>query len=212
MKRKLLAFAIFLVLVACQKDDDELLPPSETLEPYIKNLVLPDTKPPYRGSYYIHVRFNQTGLEHTEELTFSEPTHNMSTWYTPSDAGLGMSVQGVHFRDAATNEELEVTFHFNNSTDHTFNICYANYVFSDPWRNVAGANVSYLTPVSPSDPHTKHLYLGINSSEYYFKISYIGSGRINGRFSTRWKECCGGDKTYLVEGDFSIPDIRYFPD
>lgn len=212
MKRTLFVLTLFLIFWGCQKDKEDLLSPEEPLEPYIRNLVLPDTKPPYVGSYYIHVDFAENGSSSHEELTFSKPDQNMSVWHTPSDAGLGMSVQGVHFSDDDTAEELEITFYFNNDVDHTFKICYANYVFADPWRNVAGANIHYLKPVSDSDLHTKYLYRGINSSEYYFKITYIGSGRINGIFHTKWKECCGGKNTYLVDGDFSIPDIRYFSD
>ena len=202
---------MLLLIFGCKDDEcDSRGGDNNSLEPYIKNLILPDTKLPYIGSYYIHVNFKIFGTSEIEELTFSEESQNMSVRYYPSDSGLGMSIQGVNFSDSETSENLEISFYFNTNIDTTFNICYANYYFADPWRNEAGANIMYFKPVSDTDPSRKYMYLGINSSEYYFEITYIGNNRINGVFHTKWKECCGESITYDIYGDFSIPDIRYF--
>ncbi|HLN75017.1 MAG: hypothetical protein ACM3O8_03870 [Methylococcaceae bacterium] len=211
MKKYLLIVCLVIMIFGCNKDENEpVAPETVVLEPYIKNLILPDTKPPYSGSYYIHVDFSNLNTSEKKELTFSEMNQNMTSWYNPSDVGLGMSIQGVIFSDAATSEELEIAFYFNTNVDSTFNMCYANYFFSDPWRHVAGANIHYFIPVNTSDSTTKNMYLGTNTSESYFEITYIGNNRLNGTFHTTWKECCGGTGRYDVSGDFSIPDIRYF--
>lgn len=203
-------FLVVSFIASCNKDADETIVSGSPSEPYIKNLILPDTKPPYTGSFYIHVVFKDESPTEKKEITFSKENQNMSVWYNPADAGLGMSVQGAHFNDSKTDESLEISFYFNTKTDTTFNICYANYFFSDPWRNVAGANIHYFIPVGISNPGSQYMYLGTSSPYCYFKITYIGYNRINGKFSTSFKECCGGNNTYDVSGDFSIPDIRYF--
>lgn len=211
MKKNLLIVSLIFMIFGCNKDENEtIVPDTVALEPYIKNLILPDTKPPYSGSFYVHVHFKDLRTLEEKELTFSEMNQNMSTWYNPSDVGLGMSIQGVIFSDSQTSEELEVSFYFKNKSDSTFNMCYANYFFADPWRHVAGANIQYFTPVNNSNLTTKYMYLGTNTAQSYFEITYIGNNRLNGIFHTTWKECCGGKNTYDVSGDFSIPDIRYF--
>lgn len=211
MKKIIFLLSLILLTFSCTKDENEpIVTENISLEPYIKDLILPDTKNPYNGSYYIHVNFTNLGTSANKELTFTSNDQNMSAWYNPSNSGLGMSIQGVHFGDSNTSEELEISFYFNTNVDTTFNICYANYFFSDPWRNVAGANIHYFKPVSSSDPNTKYMYLGTNTSKSYFEIRYIGNNRINGIFHTTWKECCGERSTFDVFGDFSIPDIRYF--
>ena len=211
MKKIIFLLSLILLTFSCTKDENEpIVTENISLEPYIKNLILPDTKKPYNGSYNIHVNFTNLGTSANKELTFSSNDQNMSVWYNPSNSGLDMSIQGVHFGDSNTSEELEISFYFNTNVDTTFNICYANYFFSDPWRNVAGANIHYFKPVSSSDPNTKYMYLGTNTSKSYFEIRYIGNSRLNGIFHTTWKECCGEKSTFDVFGDFSIPDIRYF--
>lgn len=211
MKKNLLILSLIFLLFGCKKDENEpIVPVNISLEPYIKNLILPDTKTPYNGSFYIHVGFRNLSTSEKKELTFSAMDQNMTPWYYPSENGLGMSVQGVIFSNSETSEQLEISFHFNTNIDTTFNMCYADYFFSDPWRHIAGANIHYFTPVNNSDPSTKYMYLGTNSPKSYFKITYIGNNRLNGIFHTTWKECCGGGNTYDVSGDFSIPDIRYF--
>jgi hypothetical protein len=211
MKKILFVLTLILLIFSCNKDENEPIVTEDfTLEPYIKNLILPDTKTPYSGSYYIHVNFTNKGTSANRELTFSPGGQNMSIWYNPSQSGLGMSVQGVHFRDSESSEELQITFHFNTKQDTTFNICYANYYYSDPWRNIAGANIDFLRPVGSSNPYSFFMYLGTNSPGSYFEIRYIGDHRINGVFRTIWQECCGERSTFDVTGDFSIPDIRYY--
>lgn len=204
-------WVVSLFIVSCKKDTDEPIISGIPLEPYIKSLILPDTNPPYTGSFYMHIKFKNESPNGKNEIMFSQSNQDISVWYNPVDAGLGMSIQGVHLRDPKTDESLEISFYFNTKTDTTFNICYANYFFNDPWRNIAGANIHYFIPVGISNPGSQYMYLGTNSSNSYFKITYIGYNRINGTFSTRFNECCGGKNTYDVSGDFSIPDIRYYP-
>lgn len=211
MKKILFILSLTFLIIGCEKhENNPTLSDNDSLEPYIKNLILPDTKPPYNGSYYVHVDFTNLSTYENKKLTFSETNQNMSVWINPSNSGLGMSVQGAIFRDSQTAEQLEISFYFNNIIDTTFNICYANYFFSDPWNHGAGANIIYMKPVSDSDPSTLYLYLGRNSSNGYFEITYIGDNRLNGIFHTTWKECCGGNMTFDVHGDFSIPDIRHY--
>lgn len=208
----LLSLFTLLLLWGCEKVEIQPgAPKMITSASYIRSLILPDTRPPYRGSYYIQVKAVHPNSSSNKEILFSEVEHDMSVWHAPTDGGLGMSIQGVHFRDKQTTESLEITFYFNSKTDSTFNICYADYYFSNPWDKKAGANVHYFTPVKDTPENYQfYQYLGTNSPEAFFQITYLGNNRINGRFKTKWKECCGGPSTYEVEGDFSIPDIRYF--
>ena len=210
MKRKWLVISLIFFGFGCTRDKDETIVSDKvTLDPYIKTLILPDAKKPSERINYIHVNFKRSGTSETKELTFSQEKQNMSVWSKRTYAGLGMFIQGVHFRDQNTNESLEISF-YSRKTDTTFNICYADYFFADPWNNFAGANIFYQKPVNDTDPNTYNLYLGTNSNAYFFKITYIGNNRLNGIFHTQWKECCGDKITYDVFGDFSIPDIRYF--
>jgi len=202
---KLLLFALIIVS-GCKKDElDD--PIDERKEPYIKSFIQPDTLNTYKGTYYIHIDFNNPQSSELKELTLSGKYPN---WSGISETGLGMSGQGISFRDSKTNVSLEIYFHFNTNEDTTFNIRYADYYFSDPWNNVAGANINYLTPVNNTPTNSQYyLYLGTNTPASYFKITYIANNRINGVFSTLMKECCGGIKTYNVTGDFSVPNPRY---
>lgn len=203
---------IMILLCGCEKVEIQPEEPQmSALEPYIRHLILPDTRQPYLGSYYIQVKAVHKDPAFNKEILFSQVEQDMSVWHTPSDGGLGMSIQGVDFRDKETTESLEITFYFNTKADSTFNICYANYFFSNPWQNIAGANIHHFTPVNKLPGNYQfYQYLGTNSPNAFFKITYLGNNRINGTFQTTWKECCGGTTTYDVEGDFSIPDIRHY--
>ena len=212
MKSNMLILSLILLVFGCNKATDEIIVKENiATEPYIKSLILPDTGAPSEKSNYIHVNFKNSETSIIKELTFSQENQSMSVWPIPSDVGLGMSIQGVNFSDQKTKESLEISFYFNTKSDTTFNICYADYFFADPWRNIAGANIIYKKPVSDSvDNYHYYLYLGVSSNTNFFKITYIGTNRINGIFQTKWQECCGEKTTYDVYGDFSIPDIRYF--
>ena len=200
---------LFLILaICCTKDNNETVDIKQ-LEPYIKNLISPDTLSPFIGNYYIHVNYKDPGTSQSKEMTFSETDQSITQWYYPSDVGLGMSKQGVGLYNPETSEHLEITFYFNTDIDTAFKICYGNYFFADPWTNTAGANIGYFRPVDISDPSTQYFFLGTNSTESSFKITYIGNNRLNGTFQTTWKECCGGPQTYIVNGDFSIPSIHH---
>jgi len=198
-------------IYSCEKNGNE---PTEleNLEPYIRNLIQPDSKPPYTGNYYIHVKFTDLKTLETKELTFSELSQTMTVWNNPTNTNSGMLLLGTAFSDSETWESLIISFYFDPEKDTTFNICYANYYFSEPFKKVAGANIEYLTPIDDFNPYNKCQYMGTNSSEYYFKITYIGNNRLNGEFYTKWKDSSGENSTttYDVYGDFSIPDIRYF--
>jgi hypothetical protein len=194
--------AFLMTLFSCENDelDVSINKPSE---PYIKSYIVPDTLNPYKGIYYINIKLDDP---HSAliELKLSEENPQ---WTSRGDTGLGMTSQGIIFRDSTTSERLEIYFHFNTKIDTSFNIRYADYFYSDPWFNVAGANVNYLIPVSNSPTNYQYnLYMGTNTSFSFFKITYIGNNRINGEFSTQMKDCCWGtSKTYNVTGDFSIP-------
>ena len=209
MKKIIYIIALFTLIIGCEKDENDPFIRDKTLKPYIKSLIMPGTKKPYTGSYYIHVSFHDKSNSVNKDMTFSSLNQDMQIHSGPTDNGLGMSEQSVVFRDPELDEELEIAFCFNNESDTTFNICYADYYYSNHWYNDPGANVFYTTPVAPSDYHY-YQYMGIDTSDSYFKISYIGNSRINGKFFCQWLDCCGGSKLFFLEGDFSIPDIRYF--
>jgi hypothetical protein len=211
MKEIMFILSLSFLIFSCKKaENNPIVSDKDSLETYMKNLIVPDTKPPYTGSYYVQVDFTNLTTSENKKLTFSETYQNMSLWSNPVESGLGMSVQGAIFRDSKTTEQLQISFYFVNSLDSIFKIRYANYFFSDPWNRGAGANIIYMRPVSDSDPSTFNLYLGTNSSDGYFEITYIGDNRLNGIFHTTWKECCGGNMTFDVHGDFSIPEIRHY--
>ncbi len=209
MRKIIFPLSLLVLLICCRKEETKEDPSDLLLQPYIVNLITPDTLHPYNGGYYIHVDLKNNTNPEQLNFVFTEFEQNMTAWYGPYDAGLGMSVQGAIFRDEETSQELEISFHFNNSSDTAFYFCFANYRFSDPWNNVAGANIHYFKPVSDSDPGKMYMFLGSNSPACYFELTYIGNNRLNGIFHSTMKECCGGTTTYEVYGDFSIPDIRY---
>jgi len=198
-------FALIMVFFSpgCNKDDPE--PP----EPYMKSLISPESNPNYYGNYYIHVSFSDMITSISEERTFSNVNQSMAVSQQPFNSGFNMSSQVVHFFDSASHETLDISFLFNNTTDSTFVISYADYYYSNPWIRSAGANCEYFVPISSSDPSKQYRYMGRNYTDSYFRITYIGENRINGSFRTVWKDCCGESKTFNVVGVFSIPDIRY---
>ena len=72
MKKYLLVLSIIFLIFSCSKDADETIGTGSPSEPYIKNLILPDTKPPYTGSFYIHVVFKDESPTEKKEITFSK--------------------------------------------------------------------------------------------------------------------------------------------
>lgn len=211
IRRNILFLLLIFVIFGCKKPNDEpIVSENNYLEPYIKNLILADTKPPYLGNYYIHVDLKNLASSKTSAITFTETNQHMTRFHGASYSQLEMALQGVSFKDSTTFEELEISFYYNVIYDTVFNICYANYIFSDPWKNVAGANVEYFKPVTLSDPSSQFRFFGTNSNKNYFEIRYIGNNRVNGVFHTIWHECCGVSTTFDVYGEFSIPDIRQF--
>ncbi len=207
MKKIISTLILLVFLISCEKDVNEPFIRDETLKPYIKQLIIPSTKKPYTGSYYIHVSFHDESYSVNKDMTFSSLNQSMHVNRTPRNNGLGMSIQEVIFRDPELKEELNIAFCFNNDSDTTFNICYADYYFSNHWYNDPGANIFYTTPVENSD-NKYYLYMGIDTPDSYFKITYIGNNRINGEYFCHWLNCCGGGKLFFLKGDFSIPDIR----
>lgn len=208
MKRTIYILSMLLLLFGCNKDENKPESPGEdSLEPYIVSLIPKDTKPPYTESYYIHVNYTDLATAENRQLTLSGYP-KMTVWYSPSGSGVVMAIQSVRFSDPATSEDLSISFDFNLNKDTTFNVCYANYFFSDPEKNVAGANIHFNKPVKNADPATYNMYLGINTATAYFKITYIGNNRLNGVFRTTWKEFSTRKSTFEVSGDFSIPDMR----
>jgi hypothetical protein len=209
MKRTIFILLVSLLIWGCKKPaDDTNENQNNALEPYMRGLLEPDTLIVYKGSYYIHAEFKNLETLENKQLTYSADNQTISAWYSPIEAGLGMSYQGAYLSDSLTHQALEISFFFNTETDTAFKIEYASYIYSDPWRNVAGANVMYYTPVEISDPETYYLFVGSNSSKCYFNITYISKDRVNGIFHTKWDEITGGQSSYDVYGDFSIPNIK----
>ena len=95
MKINIYVLSFLVLIFSCNKDENESVP----LEPYIKNLISPDTTNPYKGNYYIHVDFKELGQPENKEMTFSQTDQNMTTWIGPVDVGFDMIFQGVSFID-----------------------------------------------------------------------------------------------------------------
>ncbi len=197
---------ILLIGVACKKNEIDTTKPRES---YIKNILIPDTTNYYNGIYYIYINFNEDIGSGIEEL---RATSENPFWNSPSQSGYGGLIsQGIHFSISDSKDKLSLYVRFNPKLDSAFKITYADYYFSDPWRSDAGMNINYKTPVGGSSEDSQYyLYLGRNTHNSYFKISYIGNNRINGSFSAQMEECCGYNRVYNVTGDFSVPYNRYF--
>lgn len=205
MNRNIYILSFLILLLSCNKDENESVP----LEPYIKNLISPDTTNPYKGDYYIHVNYKELGRPENKEMTFSQTNQAMTSWMGPAEVGFDMIYQGVRFMDLKTSESLGISFYFNSKVDTTFVFCYANYVFANPWNRMAGANVEYSRPPRDSVLSFHYMFLGINTSESFFEITHIGNDRLNGVFRTTWEECCvSSAPSYYISGDFSIPYYR----
>jgi hypothetical protein len=203
MKRNIYVLSFLILLFGCDKVEMVSIPKKT----YIKNFISPDTSNPYEANYYIHVNYKELGLPENKEMTFSQTNQAMTSWLGPIDVGFDMIYQGVRFTDLITTEHLGISFYFNSKVDTTFVFCYANYRFANPYNRMAGANVEYWRP--PRDSVlSAYLYefLGINTSDSFFEITYIGNDRLNGVFRTTWEECCvSSAATYYISGDFSIP-------
>ncbi len=207
MKTNLLILVAAILLSGCSKHEDTSKGDFYA-KTYIKNLVPVDTANAYKGNYYIHVSYTDLVTSEKKELTFDETAYNMITLYNPSEYNSVMSVQGASFWNYKEVEKLEIAFYINTFPDSTFKICYADYIFGNPWRVTAGANIEYFKIGSNTDPNSYFMYQGINKPDSYFKITYIGYNRINGVFHTIWNENYTEKSIYDVEGDFSIPRIR----
>ena len=194
---------ILIIGIACEKNE---IDKPEPYEPYIKSRLIPDTTDYYNGFYYIHIIFNKENESGMEELRL---TRENQYWTDPSDGG-GMTSQRVLFRDPESNDVLYIDAKYNLTQDTAFRITYADYYFSDIQTKVAGLNINYKPMHNPSEHLYYYYYLGRNSHECYFKITYIGNNRINGTFSTRMEEHGNESKVYNATGDFSIPYSKYF--
>lgn len=158
MKRNLIIIFLALTLFGCKEKETDPEFPDGPKETYMKTLLFPDTANPYKDEYYIHVSYSDLTLSIKDEMTFTETKQNMTAWEKPYVSGLGMSAQSCLFWDTKTSERLSILFHFNTSTDTLFKIAYADYYFSDPWQNFAGANITYNFPVGASDPGVYNMY------------------------------------------------------
>ncbi|HET6556376.1 MAG TPA: hypothetical protein VFG54_03620 [Prolixibacteraceae bacterium] len=206
---KVLVVLLMLLFFACE-DQQEPPKKEKPLPSYIKSLVTAKTDEPYDGSYYIHARFTNMLTGENKEITFSEANSSMALRYDCVETGGDLSEHTVLFIHPEWGEQLEVSFYYNPSVDTTFQLCYADYLYANPWESIAGANIQYLRPVGDINASAKYLYLGSDCEGSYFRIIYIGDSRINGEFSTVWHECCGEQSSYQVTGDFSVPDLGYY--
>lgn len=205
MKYIYLVFLVIIIISTGCSDEEEQIQ-SQPNKAYIKELLTPDTTSYYTGVYYVHVKFDKENESGTKELWLTTQKPN---WSHLQDAGSGLYSQSIEFRDPDSNDKLDISLHFVFGLDTTFVITYADYFYSDPWAHIPGLNIEYYTPVhNTQDNYQFYRYLGQNSDISYFKITYIGNNRINGTFSTRMVECCGGINKYYVSGDFSVPNTK----
>ena len=207
MNKNLFILVVLIMIFGCSKHKDD---PTGTFyaKTYIKNSVSIDTANAYKGSYYIHVAYSDLITSVKKEVTFDQSTHYMTPIYDPTEFAMGMSIQGASFQDSKSAEDMQIAFYINAYPDSVFKICYANYIFGNLWTMTAGANIEYLRFGSGIDPNSFFHYQGINTTNSYFKITYIGTNRINGVFHTTWNTYGTVDSIYDVDGDFSIPRIR----
>lgn len=201
----LLFLSVFIISAGCSDEEEQEQP--QLNKAYIKELLTPDTTDYYTGSYYIHISFDRENDSGKKELWLTDENPR---WSHPSNVGLGLTAQHIAFRDPDSNDELDISLYFVYGLDTAFVMTYADYYYSDPWGHVPGLNIEYYTPVNNTPNNYQYYrYLGQNSEISYFKITYIGNNRINGTFSTRMAECCGGINKYYISGDFSVPSIEH---
>ncbi|WP_321346844.1 hypothetical protein [uncultured Draconibacterium sp.] len=205
--RILLFFVLVIIFFSCNKEDEEPQIIEQPPKSYMKNMIEPDTVNAYTGEYYIRAILNKSGADQSKELEFNETIQNMTVWYKPSSANFGMSSQGVVLSDSGTDEQLIVHFYFNTESDSLFTLAYADYKYANPWKNIEGINIEYYRPVLGS-PNSSDLFMGDETGNSFFEITFIGVNRINGRFQTRWTGRAGSNGVYDVYGDFSIPIIK----
>jgi len=210
MRKTFIILATILTVFSCRKD--EKIPKADDannlIKPYIKKYIQPGNKPPYVGDFYIHVIFKNSVTSEKNEYSFNA-TDQMMNIYNSVDIGYGIESQRVTFDDETKMETIQISFNYNKISDSTFYFCNADYYFSDPTYQIAGANIEFSRPTLINH-ETFYYYYGINSEKYYFNITYIGNNRINGVFQTQWHECCGEKTIFDVSGDFSIPDMRLY--
>ncbi|MBE0649363.1 MAG: hypothetical protein IH595_00850 [Bacteroidales bacterium] len=210
-KRNLFVVLPLILLAGCSKN--EKLMPTAYLKPYyISNWIVPDTTNHYDGEYYIHVKYKglstaQNNLD-SGELTFNQVYQSMQVRNSPAhEWDTNIIYEGTSFLDLKTYDMLSVYFYCDLTYSNNFKLAYANYSYSNM---SAGANIIFDKVVERGLGWNSYdEFKGANSSKGYFLITYIGKNRINGIFKTIWKGTYGSEKSYSVEGDFSVPPVEF---
>lgn len=209
MKTKVKIFVSFvfilistqIIMIGCQKElsNDHDEPSGETSDTYILS-PLDFASIPCDSPYYILIKFENS------EIYFSLSDSNISLIPSSSSGYGNMNGKGFAFRNNASSETAEISF-YKPEADSTFLFQIANYRFGNPWYSISGANIELFCPTE--EPYTFYRYLGTNVTKAYFWITWLDENRICGQFKTKLVECCGGNLTFLVEGEFSIPRVTF---
>jgi len=182
---------------SCQKEPIAEQPIEEK-EPYILNYI--DPIEPNSSDFFVKVTFANF------EIFYSISDSNIVLARSSSSGVGNMKGEGFTFICKNSDEKVGIMFYAPEETP-TFNFQTANYRYGHPWNGISGANIEYFTPAG--QPYTFNRYLGINITFSYFYITWVDEFRICGKFRAKLIECCGGDLTFWVNGEFSIPKFKF---
>ncbi|TVQ83900.1 MAG: hypothetical protein EA393_14900 [Bacteroidetes bacterium] len=204
MKTKIKTFATIVLLfifplifiMGCLEELD-FEHPEEPSEPYI----LSPTDTIFCDSpYFIWIKFEDSELYYS----FSDSIISSGPSYS---SGFGNMIgRGYSFRNKSSSESAEVGF-YKHEEDSTFIFQIAKYRFGNPWYSISGASIQFFSPADSTGAFYR--YLGTNATDSSFRITWLDESRICGQFKAKLVECCGGDVTYWVEGEFSIPRVVF---
>ena len=188
---------LVLLLFACDKK--EVAIEEKPIEPFIKKYLPQEEK----CSNDIFVSFSMNDKHY--KFLLGEQAISYSIEYPSSQENI--KTGAYYLSDTITKNKVSIVFYFTYWNKNVFKT--GDYYYADPWENQVGVNVEFYTPYQ-NIPHAYNLYLGHNTKDSYFRITYIDKERLCGSFKTIWKECCEGDlQEYNVEGEFSIPNLAY---
>jgi hypothetical protein len=189
--------------IGCSKETD-FKKDWEAAATYILSPV--DSIEPTRSDYFVRMEFPNS------ELYYSTNDSNVKLLQSYSSGYGNMIGRGYAFvRNMAQarggQDEISIMFYIHEGGD-PFVFQHANYQYGNPWNSVPGANVEYSTPADR--PSSFYLYLGTNTENAYFEITWYDQNRICGQFQTQLVGCCGSEETFWVKGEFSIPMINQY--
>ena len=184
-----------IIKTSCQKDSS--IEHIERPAPYILKLL---DSIPCDSPYYVRITFEDS------EIYYAASDSNISL-FPESTTGYGNTIgKGYSFREQSSSHWAEIMFYKNKSVSD-FSFQPASYRFGNPWYSISGANIHYFYPTGTESSY--YMYLGTNVTDGYFWITWLDEDRICGQFKAKLIECCGGTESYWVEGDFSIPRVKF---